>query len=66
MDSEGAPLDNLAQDSLKLVQSLGLKYTKMSEIMAAGPDKKVSQAIQGAIERANKRWEFERKIIKKL
>lgn len=55
MDSEGAPLDNLASDSLKFVKSLGLSYTKMSEILAAGPDKRVSQAIQEAIERANKR-----------
>lgn len=55
MDKEGAPLDALAGESLKLMESLGLKYTKMSEIIAAGPDKKVTQAIQEAIDRANKR-----------
>lgn len=55
MDSEGAPLDNLSKESLKFIHSLGLNYTKMSEIIEAGPDEKVSQAIQGAIDRANKR-----------
>lgn len=53
MDSEGAPLDTLASESLKLIHSLDLNYTKMSEIMAAGPDKKVTQAIQEAVDRAN-------------
>jgi long-chain-fatty-acid--CoA ligase ACSBG len=55
MDSEGAPLDNLASESLKFIHSLGLNYTKMSEIMAAGPDKTVTKAIQDAVVRANKR-----------
>lgn len=55
MDSDGAPLDNLANESLKFIHSLDLSYTKMSEIIAAGPDKKVTQAIQDAIVRANKR-----------
>lgn len=56
MDKDGAPLDDLASESLKLMESLGLHYTKMSEIMAAGPDPKVTQAIQEAIDRANKRF----------
>ena len=55
MDSDGAPLDDLAFETLKLMESLELNYTKMSEIMSAGPDKKVSQTIQEAIDRSNKR-----------
>lgn len=55
MDAEGAPLDNLASDSLKFVRSLDLNYTKMSEIIAAGPDKKIMRALQDAVDRANKR-----------
>jgi long-chain-fatty-acid--CoA ligase ACSBG len=55
MDQDGAPLDTLADESLKLMEKLALKYTKMSEIMAAGPDKKISAAIQEAIDRSNKR-----------
>lgn len=55
VDKEGAPLDTLASESLKLMESLDLRYTKMSEIMAAGPDEKATKAIQEAIARANKR-----------
>lgn len=55
LDKDGAPLDTLEGESLKLMEKLELKYTKMSEIMAAGPDKKVSAAIQEAIDRSNKR-----------
>ncbi|KAG5675222.1 hypothetical protein PVAND_005146 [Polypedilum vanderplanki] len=54
VDKEGAPLDELAPESLKLMKSLNLNYTKLSEVLNAGPDVKVSQAIQDAIVRANK------------
>lgn len=54
MDGEGAPKDELALDTLKLVENLGLNYTKLSEILNAGPDEKVTKAIQDAIDRANK------------
>jgi long-chain-fatty-acid--CoA ligase ACSBG len=55
VDREGAPLDELAAESLKLTESLELKYTKLSEILNAGPDAKVKKALQDAIDRANKR-----------
>lgn len=55
MDSEGTPKDELTGDSLKLMESLDLKYTKMSEILENGPDPKVMAVIQEAIYRANKR-----------
>lgn len=54
MDKDGAPTDDLAIESLKLIENLGLKYTKLSEVLAE-PDQKVSEAIQAAIVRANKR-----------
>jgi long-chain-fatty-acid--CoA ligase ACSBG len=54
MDKDGAPTDDLAIESLKLMENLGLKYTKLSEVLAE-PDPKVSEAIQDAILRANKR-----------
>lgn len=55
LDREGCPLDTLASESLKLMESLNLPYTKVSEIIAAGPDEAVKKAMQEAIDRANKR-----------
>jgi long-chain-fatty-acid--CoA ligase ACSBG len=50
----GAPKDELSAETLKWIDSLGLKYTKLSEILAAGPDKTVLKAIEDGIARANK------------
>jgi long-chain-fatty-acid--CoA ligase ACSBG len=50
----GAPKDELQKDTVKWLESLGLKYTKLSEVLAAGPDKTVLKAIQDGIDRANK------------
>lgn len=54
MNKDGTPSDELAPDTLEWLQTLELSYTKLSEILAAGPDEKVMQAIQEAITRANK------------
>lgn len=54
MNSEGAPCDDLTVETMKWLEGLGLSYTKLSEILAAGPDAIVIQAIQDAINRANK------------
>lgn len=54
IDTEGGPRDELAPETLKWVEGLGLEYTKLSQILAAGPDPKVFQAINDAIIRANK------------
>lgn len=53
-DGEGAPCDDLAPETAKWVEGLGLKYKTIGEIMAAGPDPKIMQAMQEAITRANK------------
>ena len=50
----GAPLDELSLETLKWLDSLDLKYTKLSEILEAGPDPAVMKALENAIERANK------------
>lgn len=50
----GAPLDELAMETLKWLESLDLKYTKLSEILESGPDPAVMQALQSALDRANK------------
>jgi long-chain-fatty-acid--CoA ligase ACSBG len=34
---------------------MDLKYTKLSEVLAAGPDPKVVKAIQEALDRSNKK-----------
>jgi long-chain-fatty-acid--CoA ligase ACSBG len=54
MSAEGAPKDELAPETLKWIGEMDLKYTKLNEILAAGPDPKVVKAIQAAIDRANK------------
>ena len=54
MDNEGAPKDELAPETLTWLEGMDLKYQKLSEILAAGPDPKVMQALQEAIDRANK------------
>lgn len=52
----GAPLDELSQETVNWLQGLNLKYTKLSEILAAGPngDPAVNKAIEDGIERANR------------
>lgn len=50
----GAPCDELAMETLKWIESLDLKYTKLSEILAAGPDPVVVKALQAGIDRANR------------
>lgn len=55
MDKDGGPLDELSIESIKFMESLNLKHTKLSEVLGAGPDTKVQDAIQNAIVRANKR-----------
>ncbi|CRL03590.1 CLUMA_CG016250, isoform A, partial [Clunio marinus] len=54
MDSEGAPKDELAGETLKWLEGLEVKHKTLSEVLAAGPDPKVLHAIQEAINRANK------------
>lgn len=50
----GEPRDELAAETLKWIDSMDLKYTTLSEIIAAGPDEKVVQALQHGIDRANR------------
>lgn len=54
VDSEGAPKNELAPETLKWLESMGLKYTTLKEILANGPCPKVMKGLQDAIERANK------------
>lgn len=54
-DKNGAPTDELADESLTLMKDLGLNYVSLKEILYAGPDKKVLAAIQEAIDRANEK-----------
>lgn len=54
MDSEGAPCDDLAPETLKWVEAMDLKHKKLSEVIAAGPDPIIIEALQEAINRANK------------
>ncbi|KAL7051846.1 hypothetical protein ACKWTF_004659 [Chironomus riparius] len=52
-DSNGVPQDELAEDSLHHMTNLGLNYKLISEVLDAGPDEKVLNLIQEAIDRAN-------------
>lgn len=49
----GEPRDELTSETIAWVKGLGLDYTKLSQIIAAGPCPKVLQAIQEGIDRAN-------------
>lgn len=51
--SDGAPLDELLPETMKWLEKLNLNYKTLTEVLAAGPDKKVVQAIQDAIDSAN-------------
>ncbi|CAG9810747.1 unnamed protein product [Chironomus riparius] len=53
VDSDGNPLDDLMMDSVKFMESLGLNYRKLSDILD-GADQTVTKAIKDAITRANK------------
>ncbi|KAG5679263.1 hypothetical protein PVAND_008843 [Polypedilum vanderplanki] len=55
MNSDGAPCDELAPESLSLMKELGLEYKLLSEILNSGPDPKIIEALQAAIDRANKK-----------
>lgn len=50
----GEPRDELAAETLKWIDSMDLKYTTLSEVLAAGPDPTVIKALQAGIDRANK------------
>lgn len=54
MDSNGAPLDALSAESLAWMKSLGVEYTTLSAILAAGPCPKVWKSIEDGVIRANK------------
>ena len=54
VDKDGNPLDDLMMDAVKFMESLGLNYRKLSEVLD-GPDKTVTKAIEDAIARANKK-----------
>lgn len=50
----GAPKDELHPETIAWCKSLGVEYTKLTEIIAAGPCPKVFKAISDGIARANK------------
>lgn len=50
----GAPLDELSAETIKWLAGMNLKYTKLSEILDAGPNSAVVKSIQEGIDRANK------------
>ncbi|EDW11889.1 very long-chain-fatty-acid--CoA ligase bubblegum [Drosophila mojavensis] len=50
----GAPTDDLTHEAIVWMKSLGVEYTKLSEILAAGPCPKVLKSIEDGIKRANK------------
>lgn len=50
----GEPRDELAAETLKMIESLNLNYTTLSQIIEAGPDPAVMEALQNGISRANK------------
>jgi long-chain-fatty-acid--CoA ligase ACSBG len=54
VSSDGTPEDNLTSETIRWLQGMGLSYTKLSEILAAGPDETVMKAIEEAIAKANK------------
>lgn len=53
--SDGTPTDDLAPETVHLMESVGLKFTSLSEILKSGPDQKILLIIQQAIDRANSR-----------
>lgn len=55
VDSEGAPRDELSLETIKWLEGMDLKYQKLSEILAAGPDPKIIQILQDVINRANEK-----------
>lgn len=53
LDYDGVPLYDLATDTLKWLEKMQLNYKKLSEVLAYGPDVKILQAVQEAVDRAN-------------
>uniref|UniRef100_A0A182Q2C2 long-chain-fatty-acid--CoA ligase n=1 Tax=Anopheles farauti TaxID=69004 RepID=A0A182Q2C2_9DIPT len=51
----GAPKDELTPETITALKELGVEYTKLSEIHAAGPCPKVLKALQEGIDRANQK-----------
>jgi long-chain-fatty-acid--CoA ligase ACSBG len=54
MNGEGEPMDELSAETLKWLEEMDLKFKKLSEVLAAGPEPKVVKAIHNAINQANK------------
>lgn len=56
MDVEsGAPKDELHPETISWLRNLDLHYTKLSQIIQAGPDPKVLEALQEGIDRTNRK-----------
>lgn len=62
----GEPLDELAAETLKMVESLNLNYTTLSQIIEAGPDPAVLEVLQSGVNRANKHAISQAQKIQKL
>lgn len=66
LDSDGAPRDDLAPETLRWMQEMNLTYTKLSEVIAAGPDAKVMESLNEAVVRANKNSASNAQKIQKI
>ncbi|XP_040171444.1 very long-chain-fatty-acid--CoA ligase bubblegum [Anopheles arabiensis] len=51
----GEPKDELTPETIAALKELGVEYSKLSEIHAAGPCPKVLKALQEGIDRANQK-----------
>lgn len=52
--NSGAPLDLLSKETIMWLKDLGVTYSLLSEVIAAGPCPKVLEGIEAGISRANK------------
>lgn len=55
MSRDDAPTDILAEETLQWLKTLNLNHTKLTQIIAEGPNSKVLRGIQEAIDRANRK-----------
>lgn len=55
LNEDGSPCDELSKETVKWLESLGLSYSKLSEILSNEADGKIKKGIQEAIDRANEK-----------
>lgn len=55
LDENGSPCDALESETISWLKTIGLNFTKLSEVHSSGPHAKILSELQYAVDRANEK-----------